>query len=124
MKLSFFGIKLLGISFVTIIYFLLGFFSAKTLDFIFRSENKDDENKKPVWQVCAEILLRLSIFGILIYISRNIVERIPFPLDGVAGFHYLQLKELRSEIIFTIPLLVFHNKFNTKLETLYNRLEK
>ena len=123
-KLSFLAVKLLGISFVTVIYFLLGFLSAKSLDLFFNhyDKNKDDKNQ-PIWQVFLEIIVRLCFLGILIYIARNLVECIPFPLNGVAGFDYFKLKELNSEFIFTIPLFIFHENFISKLKLIYNRLK-
>ena len=84
--------------------------------------DKKEENNKPVWQIVLEILLRLCILGILIYIARNIVGRIPFPFDGAAGFNYMRLKELDNEFIFTIPIFIYHTNFNDKMMNLYDRL--
>jgi hypothetical protein len=117
-------IKLLGISYVTSIYFILGFGVAKSLDYVTQDFNEADENKKPVWQILCEILLRLCILGILIYVARNIVRIVPFPLDGMGGFDYLRLKELDNEFIFTIPIFVYHTNFNKKIMNLYNRLSQ
>jgi len=114
--------KLLGISYVTIIYFLLGFAVAKALDYILSDYDKVKENKKPVWRVILEILVRLCILGILIYLARNIVERVPFPLDGAFGFEYKRLKELDNEFIFTIPIFIYHTNFSEKIMDLYKRL--
>lgn len=119
---SFIAIKLLGISYVTIIYFLMGFLVAKGLDRILADYDKINENKKPIWQVILEILVRLCLLGVLIYMARNIVERIPFPLDGVLGFDYKRLKELDNEFIFTIPVFVYHTNFSEKIMDLYKRL--
>jgi hypothetical protein len=123
-KLSFLLVKLLAISFVTVLYFSLGFLAAKVLDFFLKdSDNPADDKKQPIWQVFLEIIVRLCGLGILIYIARNLVERVPFPLNGVAGFDYLRLKELHSEFIFTIPLFIFHESFISKLQNMYNRLQ-
>ena len=121
-NLDFIGVKLLGISYVTIIYFLLGFSIAKGLDYVTAKFNKETENKKAIWQILLEILLRLCVLGILIYIARNLIRLIPFPLNGVAGFDYFRLKELDNEFIFTIPIFIFHTNFNLKMENLYSRI--
>jgi len=123
-KFSFLLVKLLGISFVTTLYFSLGFLAAKGLDLFFNHFDKNAESKKPLWQVFLEIIVRLCGLGILIYIARNLIERIPFPLNGVAGFDYLRLKELHSEFIFTIPLFIFHENFISKLKSMYDRLAR
>ena len=121
-KFSFLLVKLLGISFVTTLYFSLGFLAAKGLDLFLKDFDKNAESKKPLWQVFLEIIVRLCGLGILIYIARNLVERVPFPLNGVAGFDYLRLKELHSEFIFTSPLFIFHENFISKLKGMYDRL--
>jgi len=118
----FLPVKLLGISYVTIIYFVLGFSLAKVLDYIVKDFDPVEENKKPVWQIFIEIFFRLSVLGIFIYASRNLVGLIPFPLQGLAGFDYFRLKELDNEFIFTIPIFIFHTSFNDKLKNLYSRL--
>jgi len=118
----FLPVKLLGISYVTIIYFVLGFSLAKVLDYIVQEFDSTKENNKPVWQIFLEIFFRLSVLGILIYVSRNLVGIIPFPLQGVAGFDYFRLKELDNEFIFTIPIFIFHTEFNEKLKNLYARI--
>jgi len=69
-----------------------------------------------------EILVRLCILGILIYLARNVVERVPFPLDGAFGFEYKRLKELDNEFIFTIPIFIYHTNFSEKIIDLYKRL--
>ena len=123
-NLSFLAVKLLAISFVTTLYFSFGFLAAKALDFFLKDFDEKAESKKPTWQVFLEVVVRLCGLGILIYIARNLVERVPFPLNGVSGFDYLRLKELHSEFIFTIPLFVFHKNFVSKLQSLYDRLQK
>jgi hypothetical protein len=102
----------------------LGFLAAKGLDLFLTDFDKNAESKKPLWQVFLEIIVRLCGLGILIYIARNLIERIPFPLNGVAGFDYLRLKELHSEFIFAIPLFIFNENFVSKLELMYDRLTR
>jgi hypothetical protein len=123
-KISFLAIKLLAISFVTILYFSLGFLAAKGMDIFFKQFDQTTESKKPTWQIFLEIAIRLCLIGILIYLSRIIVKNIPFPLNGIYGFNYFKLKELHSEFIFTIPLFVFHDNFTAKIKSMYNRLKK
>lgn len=122
MQIPFLAVKLLGISFAITLYFLLGFGTAKGLDYITGKLNLQQENDKYTWQIMLELVLRICFLGILIYAARNVVERIPFPLDGVSGFKYGRLKELQSEFIFAIPLLEFHSNFASKLDNLSKRM--
>ena len=122
MQIPFLAVKLLGISFAITLYFLLGFGTAKGLDYITGKLNLQQENEKYSWQIMLELVLRICFLGILIYAARNVVERVPFPLDGVSGFKYARLKELQSEFIFAIPLLEFHSNFSSKLDNLSKRM--
>ena len=115
-------VKLLGISFVVTLYFSLGFLTANALDYFSGKFDIQLENVKNTWIIVAEVVLRICLLGILIYAARNLVERIPFPLDGVSGFKYGRLKELQSEFIFAIPLIEFHSHFYSKLDNLSKRL--
>jgi len=115
-------VKLLGISFVVSLYFSLGFLTANVLDYFSGEFDVQLENVKSTWIIVAEVVLRVCLLGILIYAARNLVERIPFPLDGISGFKYGRLKELQSEFIFAIPLIEFHSHFFSKLDNLSKRL--
>jgi len=93
-------IKICAIAFVTILYSLGGIILCGATDkFIINSyyDRTDEElEKKSTVRHLYETTVILGIFGILAYIARNIFQEIPFPLDGVEGFKYMNVKEVAS----------------------------
>lgn len=116
------GIKLLDICFLTTIYFLVGTATAKLIDKVVGKFDKEKEDKKNVIRIFIETILFLSILGIAIYLIRNGVELIPFPLDGWYGFQHKKVKELSGGIILSFSILYFQNYLRAKLNYLFTRL--
>jgi hypothetical protein len=52
------------------------------------------------------ILLLIGLFGIISYLIRRVVRKIPFPLDKFYGFDYMRLKELNESSTFTAIFLI------------------
>jgi hypothetical protein len=116
------GIKLIDICFITTIYFLVGTAIAKLIDKILGPFDKEKENKKNVLQILLESIVFLSIIGMLIYVLRNLIELIPFPLDGWYGFQHKRVKELGGGIIFGFSILYFQKYLKAKLDYLFTRI--
>jgi hypothetical protein len=116
------AIKLTDIAFITIIYFVLGMLGASLVDSILGDFDEEHAKKTPIWQTWLELFLQMSLLGICIYIARNVIRIIPFPLNGLYGFDHFRMKELDSEFIFAFPFIFFQNHFTKKLQHLYNRL--
>ena len=78
--------------------------------------NLMDESRKSIGRLIVEFIIAIWVFGVLIYISRNIVEKIPFPLDRWHGFSHDRVKELHSGMVFSLTFLMFSNYYKTKIE--------
>jgi len=117
------GIKLLDIGYITAIYSLLGIFLAKVCDKINGPFDKEKEDKKPIWRILVELILYLWFIGIVIYIVRNIVPLIPFPLDGVYGFKHILVKEVIHATMFSITFFYFQTYYKNKIEHLLHRVQ-
>ena len=112
---AFVAVKLLDIGLVTIYFFVLGLAAAKGFDAVmgeFKEENFDDV---PIWKLFLQIVLQLFALGIIAYVLRNIVKLIPFPLDGVAGFHHERLKELDGGEVMALVLILFQRNLIDKV---------
>jgi hypothetical protein len=113
---AFVGVKLLDIGYVTFLFFIFGLVFAKGFDLLYGKFNKDIYKKETKWKLFVEILIHVFAIGVVAYILRNVVEMIPFPLDGVAGFRHSMLKELEGGHIMTIVLILFQKNLEEKVK--------
>ena len=79
---------------------------------------------KSAWQIICEMILAIWFYGVLIYVVRNLVELIPFPLNGYQGFDHKRVKELGSATVFTFTFLIFCEYFKNKVIFFYKTISK
>jgi hypothetical protein len=91
-------IRLLGVAYVGALSFLLAFIVSHWLDKMTPSLDK----RHPKWRVILGLILQFAIIGALMYMTRGLIKKVPFPLNGVYGYNHSQLGELRA-----LPLIVF-----------------
>ena len=116
------AIKIIDIGFIAVIYTSLALLFAKITDRILGKFDSVKEEKKPKWQITVEMFILIWIFGILMYISRNIVPLIPFPLDGYQGFVHSKVKELNLVIIFSFVYMLFGEHIKSKISYFYDNV--
>lgn len=119
-------IKIIAIAFVTIIYFFGGFLfvivSDKYLLNKFYDKTDEDLEKKTTIQHLLETVVILAVLGIVAYIARNILQEIPFPLDNLYNFKYLNIKEVSSGGLILWILITFSLVLTNKIKILRKRL--
>ena len=115
-------VKIIDIGYVTAIYFLIGIFTAKIFDSLYGKYDKEKEKKKSLLQHTLEIVGMMWLFGVIIYIVRNLVELIPSPFDGLFGFKHGLLGEMKNASVYTFIFLYFQSYFNDKIVGYYNSL--
>lgn len=118
---TFLAVKLLDIGLVTTYYFVIGVLFAKLFDKFYGTFDSADYKHVGNARLLGEILLHLFILGIVAYALRNIVELIPFPLEGVAGFRHERLKELEGGHILAIVLILFQKNLMSKVKFFVER---
>ena len=115
---AFFTAKLLGISYVTVLYFFLGLGVAKAFDAIYgefdKSKYEESGKNMPIALLAADILLHVVFLAVVFYGLRNVVERIPFPLEGFGGYQHKRLKELEGGPILEFVGLFFQRNLKKK----------
>jgi hypothetical protein len=122
MKATFLFAKLLDIGLVTVYYFFIGFVLSALIDD--QLGDFSDENYKTtstLW-IVLEIVSHLFALGIVSYVIRNVIERIPYPLEGYGGFHHIRLKEIQGGIVLSFVLLFFQKNLNDKILYLKKRV--
>lgn len=113
---AFLAVKLFDIGLTTSYFFIIGIFVAAMFDKFYGKFRKDDYKNVSNIRLLFEILVHLSFLGIVAYALRNIVELIPFPLDGVAGFEHARLKELEGGHVMAIVLFLFQQNLQKKIK--------
>jgi hypothetical protein len=108
-------VKLLDIGLVTVYFFVLGLAAAKAFDGVMGDFAEDNYEQISILQLFVEIVLQLFALGVISYVLRNLVRLIPFPLDGVAGFHHDRLKELDGGEVMALVLILFQHNLIDKV---------
>jgi hypothetical protein len=117
------SIKILDIGYITAIYFTLGLILAKLCDKKLGKFDEKKASKKSIFQHMFELFLYLWFIGVVIYIIRNLVPLIPFPLEGVYGFKHLKVKELTSATVFSIAFMYFQVYYQNKIKYIFSKID-
>jgi hypothetical protein len=105
-------IKIISILFISILYSIIGILIAYTTDnYVFDSYkisvNPIEMDKLSLFMIIAQTTIIIGSLSVLSYIGRNIVELIPFPLNGYDNFDYFRVKEVASGALLTVIIFTF-----------------
>ena len=117
------SIKIFDMGYITILYVTLSLLCAISVDKIFGEFDEKIEVEKPLWRLTVEFILTIWLYGVLIYVVRNLIELVPFPLDGYHGFSHKRVKELNSAMVFTFTFVLFSKYLKAKLDFYYKFLK-
>jgi hypothetical protein len=109
------AIKIVDIGYVTVIYFFFAFAIGVSLDRAIGPFSAVEADKKTTRRLAAECIAHIWLCGVVVYLTRNVVERVPFPLDGVAGFVHGKVKELTNAAVFTFVFMYYQKNLRDKL---------
>jgi len=118
------SIKILDIGYITVLYVAISIILAFLTDKIMGEFDEKKEAKKSKIVLTVEVIITVWIYGVLIYIVRNIISLVPFPLDGYKGFEHRRVKELHSAMVFTFTYILFSKYMKSKLSFYYEYLAK
>jgi len=113
------SIKIIDIGYITVLYIILSLICAVITDKVMGNFDEKAEAKKPHWQLTLEFILTVWLYGVLIYVARNLIELVPFPLDNYQGFSHKKVKELGSAMVFTFTFVLFSKYLKQKLDFYY-----
>lgn len=117
------SIKLIDIGYITTIYLILGIILAKVCDKYFGKFDEEMEQKKPLIQSILELILHLWLISIVIYVVRNLVPHVPFPLNGIYGYNHLKVKELTLATTFSIVFIYFYEYYQMKVKYIFTKIQ-
>ncbi len=116
--------KITAIGYVTTLYFVFGLLLAKIFDTIYGKFKKDayEKGEKSLFWLGLEIIFHMFIIAVLLYLLRNIVGLIPYPLDNVGGYEHSRLKELQGPAILSAIIVMFQKNFTDKTAYFVKRM--
>jgi len=115
------SIKMLDIGYIAAIYFVFAMVCCILIDKFMGKYDEEIDKRKPVWRIWVDTVLHMWLIGVLIYIVRNVVELIPFPLDGYQGFQHKKVKELGNAAVFTFIVMTYQFYLKGRLNILYSK---
>ena len=117
------SIKIVDIGYITVLYIIMSLICAIITDKVMGEFDEKKEAQKPVWRLTLEFILTIWLYGVLIYVVRNVIELVPFPFDGYLGFSHKKVKELNSAMVFTFTFVLFSKHLKAKLDFYYKFLK-
>ena len=117
-------IKIIDICYISVLYFTFAILLAYSLDNINIRLFGNDYESKSKYKLLLELLSQIILTGIVSYISRNVIQLIPFPLDGLYGFMHMRVKEVSSGSLLTSITILFQLSFQEKIKYLQKYEEK
>jgi len=117
-------IKIIDIAYIAVLYFTAAYILGYHIDQIFIKLYGIDYKNKSNLILSLEVLSQIICIAIVTYIGRNLVELIPFPLDGINGFVHTRVKELKSGAFMTVFLIMFQYSMQNKILFIKSRQMK
>jgi hypothetical protein len=118
-------VKLIDIGITYTYFFILGLVMAKVFDYVYIKrlhEDKTDWKTYPISLFTLNLLLHFFLIGVSVYFIRNVVQLIPYPLEGVAGYQHHRLKELGGGAILTFMIFLFQENLSDKVHIYAKRV--
>ena len=117
------SIKIIDIGYLAVIYFILAIIYCLATDKILGNFDAKVEDVKSIPRIVGESILHIWIIGVSIYIIRNVVELVPFPLNGYHGFVHGRVKELSNAVVFSTVVMTYQFYFRDRLDYLFTRIK-
>jgi len=117
------SIKMVDISLLGVYYLFGGIILSLIIDKLFPVYDEEVYRNKSSHEIFLEVCLNISLIMIIVYILRNIVEKIPFPLDGVAGYGHKRVSEIKGGVLIAFAVITFQPNFKNKVTLLINRFK-
>jgi hypothetical protein len=121
-------IKIIAILYVSVLFGIVGLGLTYSLDkYIFHSDdikidNADLDNISLFYILLTTVFI-VGCLGVVSYIGRNIIQMIPFPLEGYHKFEYMRVKEVASGGILTVFLFAFSQTIVKKYKQLKYKMD-
>lgn len=119
------GVRILAILYICVLFVVFGIMITNWLDEFGYHDifvNSDNDEKDSIPLLVFELGLMIGILGVIAFLGRSLIQLIPFPLNGVCGFDYENVRELTSGAIFFVIMFNFSASIQHKISFLQTRL--
>lgn len=114
--------KLSDLALVTFYYLFLALVFSILLQMITKFYEAYTPGPKSTPRLFLEIVANIFFVAATFWVIRNVVERIPFPLNGMGGYKHEKLSTTTTSAIAALTLILFQTTLQDKIADLNNRL--
>ncbi len=120
---AFITAKILDLGLISFYYLILAIVFAISLEFLTKLFEKAFPSKaKTTTRLLFEVGANIFFVAVAFWIIRNVVEKIPFPFEGLGGYKHALLKDTNTSIIATLALILFQTSLTEKILILNDRI--
>lgn len=113
--IGFYSIKVVSLFIVSILYFISGSIFSLLLD---EAVPDNDPVQQSTIMLLTEVSIIFGVIGVVFYMNRILIKKMPFFLDGYFGFQYSLLHDAASGMIVGYILYAYQDKLISKLKEL------
>jgi hypothetical protein len=118
-SVGFYTVKITSIFLISILYFLVGSVLSILLNEMIPSESLEEIH---TWKLVGLMGIIFGSIGVVFYVVRIMIKRMPFFLDGYYGFKYSILREAAGGIIVGYTMYAFLDKLKALMDELAKRM--
>ena len=114
-KFGFYSVKIISIFIISVLYFITGSIFSLLLD-----EAIPDEDPKQLstLTLLLEVSIVFGVIGVVYYLNRIAIKKMPFFLDGLFGFEYSLVHDTASGMIVGYILYAYQDNLIDLLKEL------
>lgn len=119
--------KVLDLGLISFYYIVFALIFSVILNYLTRIYDKTmgvPPEQKSTGRLVFEVTANIFFVAVAFWVIRNIVERIPFPFDGLGGFQHSRLNRSSTDVIATLTLILFQTELRQKINMLNERFFK
>ena len=116
------AVKIASFAWLSLIYLVIAIVATLIADKFTYSFDEREEDKKSTGKLFLEFLVYVWYLTIVAYAGRVIVNNVPFPFDGVAGFSYISTREKNAFPLFGAMLVAFSKTWRDKTAYMLDRI--
>ena len=81
-----------------------------------------EPKEKSTLRLFSEIVFNIFFIVVAFWVARNVIERVPFPLEGLGGYQHARLSTETISQIGTLALILFQTSLMEKIKVFNDRL--